>query len=58
MFSISELALAFCRVRVSTRNDEMSVAWRIDARPSMQPVVFPETGELVINDSHSPDYSI
>ena len=40
---------------ISTRNDEMSVAWRIDARPSMQPVVFPETGELVINDYHRGD---
>lgn len=40
---------------ISTRNDEMSVAWRIDARPCMQPVVFPETGELVINDYHPGD---
>ena len=35
---------------VSTENDELNVAWKVDARPSMQPVVFPETGELVIND--------
>ena len=28
----------------------LQVAWRVDARPTMQPVVFPDTGELVIND--------
>ena len=28
----------------------MEVAWHLDARPSMQPVVFPDSGELVIND--------
>jgi len=35
---------------ISTAGDDLSVAWTIDARPSMQPVVFPESGELVIND--------
>jgi hypothetical protein len=35
---------------VSSKGDELEVAWRVDARPSMQPVVFPDTGELVIND--------
>ncbi len=29
---------------------DMRVAWHLDVRPSMQPVVFPESGELVIND--------
>lgn len=33
----------------------LRVAWSIDARPSMQPVVFPETGELVINDFRDND---
>ena len=28
----------------------MTVAWHLDVRPSMQPVVYPESGELVIND--------
>ena len=28
----------------------LDVAWHLDVRPSMQPVVFPDTGELVIND--------
>lgn len=28
----------------------LDVRWQLDARPSMQPVVFPESGELVIND--------
>ena len=28
----------------------MSVSWLLDARPTMQPVVFPESGELVINN--------
>ena len=31
-------------------SDGLSVAWQLDVRPSMQPVVFPESGELVIND--------
>ena len=33
----------------------LRVAWTVDARPSMQPVVFPETGELVINDFRDND---
>ena len=28
----------------------MDVAWHLDVRPSMQPVVYPDSGELVIND--------
>ena len=28
----------------------MEVMWHLDVRASMQPVVFPESGELVIND--------
>lgn len=28
----------------------MEPVWHLDIRPSMQPVVFPESGELVIND--------
>ena len=28
----------------------MRVAWHLDVRPSMQPVVYPDSGELVIND--------
>lgn len=35
---------------VSDAGGDLEVAWTVDARPSMQPVVFPETGELVIND--------
>lgn len=34
---------------VSTKG-KLEVAWHLDVRPSMQPVVFPESGELVIND--------
>lgn len=34
---------------VSTE-DDLAVAWHVDARPSMQPVVFPDSRELVIND--------
>ncbi len=30
--------------------DGLHVAWTTEIRPSMQPVVFPESGELVIND--------
>lgn len=35
---------------VSDEGGDLRVAWTLNARPSMQPVVFPETGELVIND--------
>ena len=28
----------------------LEAAWHLEVRPSMQPVVFPESGELVIND--------
>jgi len=35
---------------IDTSGGGLSVAWRIGARPSMQPIVFPESGELVIND--------
>lgn len=34
---------------ISTAED-LEVLWHLDARPTMQPVVFPESGELVIND--------
>ncbi|MEO0495536.1 MAG: hypothetical protein AAF081_19180, partial [Actinomycetota bacterium] len=30
--------------------ESMEPVWHVDARPSMQPVVFPDSGELVIND--------
>jgi len=35
---------------ISTAGGGLSVAWTLPFRPSMQPVVFPESGELVIND--------
>ncbi len=36
---------------VSHRSGSLEVAWQLaDVRPSMQPVVFPDSGELVIND--------
>ena len=35
---------------VDTTVDDLTVAWQLDVRPSMQPVVFPESAELVIND--------
>jgi len=31
-------------------NNGLHVRWHLNVRPSMQPVVFPESGELVIND--------
>ena len=40
---------------VSTANHELNVSWLLDARASMQPVVFPESGELVINDFDGED---
>lgn len=35
---------------IDTTGDTLAPAWHLDARPSMQPVVFPESGELAIND--------
>lgn len=40
---------------IATGDDELEVAWQVDARPSMQPVVFPGTGELVVNDFRERD---
>ncbi len=40
---------------VATGGEGLEVAWTLDARPSMQPVVFPDTGELVINDFQDGD---
>ncbi|MDP6901911.1 MAG: hypothetical protein QGF99_07970 [Acidimicrobiales bacterium] len=34
---------------ISTTGD-LAPVWHLDVRPSMQPVVFPDSGELVIND--------
>ena len=42
--------LAGVEVPAATPPREMSVAWHLDVRPSMQPLVYPESGELVIND--------
>ena len=35
---------------VSTADGSLEVAWHVDVRPSMQPIVFAGSGELVIND--------
>lgn len=35
---------------VSTVGGGLDLAWHLEVRASMQPVVFPESGELVIND--------
>ena len=35
---------------ISTIDKKLRVSWHLDVRPSMQPVVFPESGELVINN--------
>jgi hypothetical protein len=35
---------------IDTTGDDLAVAWQLAARPTMQPVVFPDSGELVIND--------
>ena len=34
----------------STIDRKLAVSWQLDMRPTMQPVVFPESGELVINN--------
>ena len=31
-------------------SDGLAVSWHLDVRPTMQPVVFPESAEMVIND--------
>jgi len=35
---------------VDTSQSPLRVAWTLPVRPTMQPVVFPDSGELVIND--------
>lgn len=35
---------------IDTSGGGLQVAWTLEARPTMQPVVFPDSGELVIND--------
>ena len=35
---------------ISTTYRKLAVSWQLDMRPTMQPVVFPESGELVINN--------
>jgi hypothetical protein len=35
---------------IATSGNRLEVAWQLAARPTMQPVVFPDSGELVIND--------
>ncbi len=40
---------------IATDEASLRVAWTVDARPSLQPVVFPETAELVINDFRDGD---
>ena len=42
--------LAGVEVPTGTQSRDMAVVWQLDVRPSMQPVVYPESGELVIND--------
>jgi hypothetical protein len=42
-------------VGISTENKELKLAWTLDVRPSMQPVVFPDSGELVINNYEKGD---
>ncbi len=43
---------------VDTTGDTLKTAWTVDCRPSLQPVVFPESGELVINDFKDNDDNI
>ena len=35
---------------VKDGSQKLETIWKIDIRPTMQPIVFPDTGELVIND--------
>jgi len=48
-----EVAIAWDSVNgglAGVATGDLSVRWHLDVRPSMQPVVFPDSGELVIND--------
>ena len=51
----SEMAITWDSINgglagVSDAGGELEVVWHFDARPTMQPVVFPGSKELVIND--------
>ncbi|HEY5664494.1 MAG TPA: hypothetical protein VIS05_10705 [Ilumatobacter sp.] len=51
----AEMAIAWDSINgglagISTADGGLEVAWHLDVRASMQPVVFPASGELVIND--------
>ena len=51
----SEMAITWDSINgglagVSDADGELEVMWHFDARPTMQPVVFPGSKELVIND--------
>ena len=35
---------------ISTTDRKLAVSWQLDMRPTMQPVIFPDSGELVINN--------
>jgi hypothetical protein len=35
---------------ISTSNRKLAVSWHLDMRPTMQPIIFPDSGELVINN--------
>ena len=44
---------------IRDKESGLETAWSINARPSMQPVVFPDSGELIINDfQDNEDYLI
>ena len=53
---VPELNLAFAWDSINgglagiSTNETLEPVWHLDIRPSMQPVVFPESGELIIND--------
>ena len=35
---------------ISTTDRKLAVSWQLDMRPTMQPIIFPDSGELVINN--------
>jgi hypothetical protein len=51
----ADLAIAWDSINgglagISTADGALDIVWHLDIRASMQPVVFPDSGELVIND--------
>ena len=43
---------------ISTKNGNLDLSWNLDTRPTVQPIVFPDTKELVSSLENDKDYLI